>query len=208
MTKPELLALFRVAANDVTTPYLSSDTAVNGWITESEREGAERALYLRTGNAHNVAVAAGTADYTISSSIIFIDRAKLSGERLPLKQSTREELDYWRGDWELETGTPALFIIDGAVMTLYPKPNAAFTLQLGGSRRPEASMETPAHLHENLLYWVLYRHYSVPDTDSINAGSAAFNLKLFESVFGHKRNASFDNAWRNRSKNNHESSQF
>ena len=196
MTKPELLALYRLLADDATAPFLSSDTAVNGWITEAEQEGAERALYLRTGAAYNITVLAGQSVYALSNDVIFIDRAKLTGEQSSLRQTTKALLDYKIGNWESKTGTPISFALDNGNLTLYPVPVVNAVLQLDGSRRPIASMETPLHLHESLVYWVLYRHYSRPDADVVDKKAAQDNLRLFTSAFGHKRVASFDVAWK------------
>jgi len=199
MTKPELLALFRTLADDAVAPYLCSDTQVNLWISEAEREGAERALYLRTSATHNIAVLSGTAAYTINSGIIFIDRAKLSSERKPLLKTTRAELDANVTDWENVTGTPKYYFLANMSLTLYPKPDAGFTLTLDGSRRPATDMETPGYLHESLAHWLLYRFYSVRDADANSVQLSQQNLQTFAQIFGYKRKASFETAWRNSS---------
>jgi len=150
----------------------------------------------------------GVFGLIFKASIIFVDSAKLSGESSPLRQTTREELDYLVPSWELQTGVPKYWFIENNDLTLHPKPNAAFTLQLDGSRRPVEEMETPEHLHESLAYWVLYRAFSIPDTDLFNPQESAVNLKKFELVFGHKRPTTFDVAWKNGSKKSNQSSQF
>jgi hypothetical protein len=197
MTKPELLALFRTLADDAVAPYLVSDAQVNLWITEAEREGAERGLYLYTGAAHNISVIADTATYAINSAIILLKRAKLSGESSPLVKAMRCDLDANLSDWESKTGTPKLYVLENYNLTLYPKPDAAFTLTLDGSRRPASDMETPAYLHESLVYWLLHKFYSIADADINNQSLALQNLQTFTRMFGHKRSANFDTTLRN-----------
>jgi hypothetical protein len=197
MTKPELLALFRTLADDAVAPYLCSDAQANLWISEAEREACERALFLRTGATHNITVISGTAAYTMHTGIIFIDRAKLSSETKPLVKTTRAELDLSVHDWENVTGTPKYYFIENRTITLYPKPDAGFTLNLDGSRRAASDMEIPANWHEALVYWVLYRFYSGRDADILNNSAAELNLRRFGAVFGHKRSAAFDVAWHN-----------
>lgn len=208
MTKSELLSLYRVLADDATEPYLLASAKANLFITEAEREGAERSLYLRTGAAYNIKVVAGKDKYEISPAIIFVDSAKLSGEAHPLRQTTRSNLDYLVPNWEAQSGIPKYWFIENNDLTLHPKPNASFTLQLDGSRRPTKEMETPDHLHEGLVYWVLHRAFSIPDSDLFNPQESADNLKKFGVIFGHKRSASFDIAWKNGAKKSNEPSQF
>jgi len=199
MIHAELITLFRSLSGDSVEPYLMTDADLTLRIAEAEREAAERALFLRTDSTHNVAVVSGTSVYAISDLIIFIDRAKLSSEAYPLTKITRGELDFNINTWETETGTPTHYIQEGAKITLYPIPDANFTLQIDGSRRPSASMETPSQYHEALVNWCLYRFYSIFDEASTDQVKAGLNEMEFTRVFGPKRTALSDSVKRNTS---------
>lgn len=196
MTRTELLALVRVLADDETEPYLLKNDKALLFIKEAEREAAERALYLKLEASHNLAVKANKASYELCPSIIFIDRAKLDGIAAPLVQTTRGYLDHHAEAWEDRVGTPMYFFIEQQQLVLCPTPDKPFTLQLQGCRRPVEDMETPEQYHEKLAHWVLYRFYSLRDADIYSPEKAADHLKEFDLVFGKKRKASFDEAWR------------
>jgi len=192
MTKADLVAYVRTLADDIVQPYLTSDKALNSYIDEAEREAAERALYLRLDSSYDISVIAGTATYEIIDLIVAINRAKLLGPDKPLIKTTRRELDFNLHQWEEKSGTPKYYFLEGLNLTLYPLPDANFTLLLDGSRFPESSMETPSRHHESLAYWCLYRIYSGRDADVSNPGLANLNLNQFSKVFGHKRSAQFE----------------
>lgn len=195
MTKIELLSFIRTLSNDKVLPYLATDAEILNFISEAEKEAAERALYLRTDSSFNMRVLSGKALVCIDSAIIFIDRLKLQGKSSVLIKTSKAELDFEVNDWESRTGTPTHYYQTGHEITLYPKPDAAFVLQIDASRRPIEDMETPEHRHEDLAYWCLYRIYSIPDSDLLDLGKSAENLKKFDAIFGHKRNESFNKMW-------------
>jgi len=192
MTKADLVAYVRTLADDLVQPYLTSEKTLDAYIFEAEREAAERALYLRLDSSYDISVVAGSAWYEISDLIIAINRAKLLGPDKPLIRTTRRELDFNLHQWEAKSGTPKYYFQEDHSLTLYPMPDADFTLLLDGARLPESSMETPERYHESLAYWCLYRIYSRPDIDIGNPGLASLNLNQFSKVFGHKRSAQFE----------------
>ncbi|NOQ36067.1 MAG: hypothetical protein GQ569_09250 [Methylococcaceae bacterium] len=197
MTKAELNAYIRVLVDDVEADYLCADTSLNRFIDEAEREVAERTLYFKLGDSHDFSTVASTAEYAIHTDIIFIDRIKISGEKLPLLKTTKKELDCQIQDWETIEEKPLYYYIYDNKIRLYPVPDDVYSIVLDGSRRPVSEMETPVHLHEDLAYWVMYRYYSIQDADVQNRQKAEENRAKFRAIFGNKRNIEFEQSWRN-----------
>jgi hypothetical protein len=201
MTKPELLAFIRVLVDDTVADYSASDDTINKYIDEAEREGAERSLYLKTDSSFDINVRSGVASYDLDESIIFVERLKIQGATKPLIKTTKRELDFQKTNWELDVATdpayPVYYFQERNRITLYPIPSADYKLQVDASRRPLYSMETPEELHESLAYWPVYRILIAPELDIYNPKAAFDNKKLFESVFGMKRTAWFDDLNRN-----------
>ena len=201
MTKPELLAYIRVLVSDTVPEYNTSDTFINKYIDEAEREGAERSLYLKTDSSFDINITAGISDYNIDESIIFIERLKINGAVKPLIKTTKRELDFQKTSWELDVATdpayPVYYFQERNKITLYPIPANSYTLLVDASRRPIYSMETPEELHESLAYWAVYRILINPDVDIYSPKAAFDNKKLFEAAFGMKRTAWFDDLNRN-----------
>lgn len=196
MTKTELANLVRLLSDDKVEPYLFSDKDLFRTITEAEREASERALFLRLDSDFNINVLPTIANYELDPVIIFIDSAKLVSGFRPLIKTTRRELDFNINNWATETGTPKYYFQNYLTLTLYPIPDAAFTLMLDGSRRPQEELEIPEQYHEALANWCLYRFYSIHDADLGNVQLAQTHLDMFTKLFGHKRSAQFDTVHR------------
>lgn len=193
------MTLFRGLAEDAKEPYQTSDLTLIKYIREAEKEGAERALYLKLGDDYNFSVASGKASYDIEPEIIFIDRVKLSGAVRPLVKTTKRELDFSINQWDTATGEPKYWFQEKDVMTFYPKPTESYTAMLSGSRRPIADMETPENYQESLVYWCLYRHFSNPDVDVQNPVLSLKYKADFDKAFGHRRSAQWDTVYRDTS---------
>jgi hypothetical protein len=88
---------------------------------------------------------------------------------------------------------PKFYISGKASITLYPKPNSAYTLILDGVRRPTTSMETPVELHESLSHWVMYKWFNSKYEDRYKPKEAMIHLAMFTKIFGVKRSAQYVN---------------
>ena len=199
MTQEELRRFIRTLADDRNKESpLVSDSELNMFIREAEREAFERSSLGRLDSTYNIRIVQSKSTYEIDELIIFIERAKLSGQSIPLLKTTKKELDFNVPGWELQPeGIPRFYFQNDLIITLYPKPNADFTLILDGCRYPEVSMETPSHLHESLAYWALYRFYSIHDIDTEDMRRAMENRDKFDKVFGHKKPQTFVRDWKN-----------
>ena len=190
MKQSALIALIRRYSGDDVEPYVVPDAVLAGFINEAETEAAERALYLRLDNTYDIAVTNGVSVYPISPSVIFIESLQLSGK--PLTKTTRRELDLNVSKWAEEVGIPKYYFQDDTKITLYPKPDKAYTLKLEGSRRPTASMETPSQYHDDLSHWCLFRFFSINNNGMTDVNKAIMYSGQFDKSFGHKRTALFD----------------
>lgn len=203
MKLDELIAKFRSEADDATAPYLWSDEEVTAWLDEAEQEAAIRAGLLpeKTDPAIcQIAVTAGTANYTLHAAVVDIRHARLVAagvtHRPRLSVVSPEAMDrlnpYWR---DLEAGIPTMLVQDEQALTLVPPPADDATLHMEVRRIPVDSIETrgepeiaAAH-HRHLVNWVLFKAYSKPDAETIDPQRAAKAEKLFEGHFGLRRDA-------------------
>lgn len=206
MTLRELLEITRNELDDVEGKYLWSDEELIEYAVDAENEAARRARLLidsSTAAVRQIAVVAGTALYDLDERVIFIRRAKLASEELPLRRAQMTDLDQYLPNWEADTDTPTHFVSDYETgkVRLYPIPTANGTLNMTVVRLPLNDMnsldDTPeinARYHRSLRYWLMYRAYSKQDTETKDEGKAMKNLALFEAEFG-KKSSAIDEEW-------------
>lgn len=196
MTVEDLLATFRVLADDQAAPYLWDDAAIAGWLTEAETEACIRAGLLVDEETEEVAVLAVEADTAwleLSPLVLEVTRAVLASTAARLRGEDPAILDRLNPGWETATGTPEGYYLDGARLRLIPTPTADDTLRLRVRRLPlaplttddtDAEPEIPPEHHRGLLDWALFRAYSHRDPDSVEPALAARCLQDFEARFG------------------------
>jgi hypothetical protein len=192
MIQSALIALIRRYSGDDVEPYIVPDLVLADFIDESEAEVAERTQCMRLDSTYDLTLAAGVSVYAIDPAIIFIDSARIKGESKPLIKTTRRELDFNINHWELEASMPRYYFQNDIEITLYPMPDKAGLLQLEGSRRPIASMETPSQYHTDLSNWCLFRMFSISNNGMTDVNKAIMFSGQFDKAFGHKRNALYD----------------
>lgn len=206
MTLAEIIAAARLRATDLVAPYLWSDPEITGYANDAEREACRRARLIVDSTSSAVCtinLAVGRTTYTLSPLVLFVNRVKLIGESTPLRPVSYKYLDACVPGWEDSTGTPTHYIkdMDTGRFRPYPSADVAKVAKLTVTRMPLEDMaestdepEIRPHLHESLVFWVLYRMFSKPDTDGYDEAKALKNLALFEQEFG-KKSAAFDEAW-------------
>ena len=199
MNLEQLIAQFRIDADDLVQPYLWPDDWVAPWLTEAVSEAAVRGrlLYEAADPAIcEIAVTAGVATYPLHKSLYELEhlRFKATGsstsDRVHLK--TREELDRIRPGWrDRSDSQPCFAIQDDTRITLVDRPSVAGTLYVEGYRLPLRALvndnDKPeineAH-HRHLVHWALYRAFSKPDADGRDPGRAAAAEAAFTAYFG------------------------
>lgn len=220
MTVDDLVALYRLLADDRVEPYRTDDADVQRLLLEAETEAAIRGRLIH--DVATVSVAAGTAICTLPDGfyeithLAFIDA---DGARHPLKLVTAEYLDrpepsrivppYGSGynlprgldDWRDATGHPPLFAVQtDSFVRLAPIPTADGSLALEGYRTPlreaDDDPEINAVHHAHLVQWALYRTYSITDEDHFDGKRAEVALAEFTRYFGLRPDADLRRATR------------
>ena len=199
MNLEQLIAQFRIDADDLVQPYLWLDEWVAPWLTEAVSEAAVRGrlLYEAADPAIcEIAVTAGTATYPLHASLYELVslRFKVAGSDRsePVHLKAREELDRIRPGWrDRSDSQPRFAIQDDTRITLVDRPSASGTLYLEGYRLPLKPLvndtDKPeinqAH-HRHLAHWALYRAFSKPDADGADPTKAARAEANFTKYFG------------------------
>lgn len=207
MTLNDLIKQARTLCDDLVGPdYLTSRAKFVVWANEAVNEAARRSraiLDSSTAAICQVTLSAGTPTYDLDSRILFVRRIKLTGHAVPLGRVSRKTLDEQRAGWEDETGLPTHFVPDMDTKKLrpYPTPDGTYTANLTVVRLPLADMvdgedqpELPSHMHWGLVHWMLFRAYSVVDSQVYSPKSAEMYEQRFISEFG-QRSSGQDEIW-------------
>jgi len=206
MTLEELIAQFRVDADDLADGALSSDTAITAWLNEAEAEAAIRARLIHdvsTPAVCSIPVVAGTIVYPLHASIIEITRAVFmpagTTTEYDLYLTDRVEQDRLHPGWRNRTDTPREAIQTDTTLQLGCIPSTNGTITLEAYRLPlknieDAASESPEigriH-HRHLVQWALHKCYSRPDADQHDPGRADKALAEFTKVFGIRPDADY-----------------
>lgn len=203
MTLVQLLASFRVDADDGTAPYGWTDSSVKVWMNEAVREACIRARLLHESENSSmcqIAVTAGISVYPLHAALYEIDYMAFSPtgdtHRQPVKQISREDLNDTEPGWRERTGRVKYSIQSDTSIRLAFTPESSGTLHMEGFRLPLTDMvldaDTPeihaAH-HIHLVQWALYRAFSVPDSEVVDSNRATLAERAFSSYFGQRHDA-------------------
>lgn len=206
MNLGELISVARDRSDDKFAPFLWSDAEWVSFANDAEREACRRSrLIVDSSNCDigEIRLRAGGKTYDLDQRILFIRRAKLQGRSQPLGRASYKDLDRCRPDWEDETGEPQAYVpdMDTDKFRPYPTPTEAGVVKLTVVRLPMVDMvdlddapEIKPHLHDSLVFWMLYRAYSKQDSETKDDKKAAGNLALFENEFG-KKSSAIDETW-------------
>ena len=199
MSLEELIAQFRIDADDRVLPYLWDDETVAPWFAEAEAEAAIRARLLHESSNPaicQIAVTAGKSTYPLHKSLHEIDHIafKPDGEsgRARVDLVSRGELDRMHRDWRDRTGPVQYAIQADTSIRLAFTPESAGTLFIEGYRVPltrlgdTEKLEIHQSHHTKLIHWVLHRAFSVPDSDGFDKGRAAEAEREFSRYFGER----------------------
>jgi hypothetical protein len=196
MTLTEILAEARNRLADTKTPYLWSDAEIIGYLNEAINQVVEKKRLIRDSKtaavcAIAVLVADLTPDYLMDTRIVEIISAKMRSQSLPLTRTDKKELESWYPDWRAATAsTSRYFLTDYSegYLTIFPKSNAADTIDLTVYRLPSAQMSVSAltaspeiHFknHPRLINGILSRAYLKEDSETLDPQKAATHLVLW-----------------------------
>lgn len=161
MQLSELIAEYRVRADDGSQPYRADDPTVTRWLNEAVDEACIRAdlifdttspfctipiqpnvpTYALAQPIHKISAAWST---TFRSNLEPTDQSALDrvGQHYPLHGRYRRRswawCDYW-AQWRTQTGHPRFYLRDGQSIRLVPIPSDADTLNLEVYRTPRES---------------------------------------------------------------------
>ena len=198
MNLEQLIASFRVDADDLVEPFLFSDDWIAGWLTEAQAEAAIRGrLILEDADPAvcQIAVAAGTASYELHRSVYEIADLRFmpagASRSTPLPLVTREWLDDKRPGWRDLADEVAYAIQTDHRLRLVGVPASDGVLHLEAYRAPLKALANDtdkpelneAH-HRHLIYWALHRAFSRPDSETVDPQRADRALEAFNRYFG------------------------
>lgn len=198
MNLEQLIASFRVDADDLEEPHLFKDEWIAAWLSEAQAEAAIRGrLILEDANPAvcQIAVTAGQASYELHRSIYEIADLRFvpagQAKSVPLALVTREWLDDKRPGWRDCAGAPQFAIQTDRRIRLVGVPDADGMLRLEAYRAPLKALENDtdkpelneAH-HRHLVQWALHRAFSRPDSETIDPQRADRALEAFTRYFG------------------------
>lgn len=192
MTGAELERVFRLRFFDKVADYFVKQDDFYLYLNEAQDEAAERADLLF--DKKSVTLAVGQTIYKPSDIITVITSAYVGNNRLFI--TDRVELDRLDPDWRNAASGDIRYLIHyDKQIELTPAPSQETTLQLEYFRLPKdpvtSDSEPEIHRanHVDLLDWVLYRAYNVPDPDTFNPQRAEQFLAKFTLRFGQRPSA-------------------
>ena len=143
MNLEQLIAGFRVDADDLVEPFLFSDDWIAGWLTEAQSEAAIRGrLILEDADPAvcQIAVTAGTASYELHRSVYEIADLRFmptgASKSTPLALVTREWLDDKRPGWRDNCKELSFAIQSDHRLRIVGAPNTDGVLHIEAYRVP------------------------------------------------------------------------
>lgn len=198
MTLADLIARFRVEANDKAQPYFAADVDVTAWLNDAVSEACVRGRLIHEStdaDITNIAVVANQSVCQLHPSVYEIDYIGFlaTGDdcATPLYLISREDLDALNPDWRTDEGTPAYAVQSDRSIRLVPKAPTSGTVVLECFRLPKTKMASVTDIpeihvehHRHLIQWAMHKAYSVPDSEFFDKDRAAIALKNFTEYFG------------------------
>jgi hypothetical protein len=195
MTLEELVVAVREdLLDDAVLPYLWSNSQLVRYANDAVKEACKRSILLQKN--YTVPVLPGKGNYTIHPSIHTLLLAKLNTQTMPLTQTTDAALSAIHPNWRDQTGTPTQFVRIRHTLRLYPLPIEADVMALESSNIPDDDFDFEEDfnqsLADDLMYWIAYKAFMIPDMDKYNPVRAKEYLALFESAFGVGHSAQYE----------------
>lgn len=188
---------FRAQVRDLRTPPFWSDTRVNLFANEAQREAARRAnliLDSTTAAICRIEYDANATVLDLDPRIIQIREVIIEGQSVPIDPVKMAYLARFVPAWRTATaGMPLCYIDDYGSHQIrpYPPPAAAGTLLLSVYREPLVDMEedddepeVPARYQFKLIYHMKELALGDEDCDRFNPKGAAEAARKFSAEFG------------------------
>ena len=193
-----LIEAYRVAASDRVAPYFVEDADLTAFFNEAVRHACIRARLIHESADPDICaipVVSGQAAFPLHPSVYELDHLAFlaDGETrfAPVRLVSQEWLSANLDDWRDMSGAPEYAIQSDTALRLIPRPDRDGALRLEGYRTPKAEMaasdDTPeinALHHAHLVHWVLFRAFSIPDSELLDLEKAARAEQDFTRYFG------------------------
>ena len=199
MTLAELIANYRIMANDKVAPYFVDDAEVTVFFNEAQEQAAIRGRLLHESDSSamcEIKVKQGRATNPINALMYEITHARWHANGVtsyaPLEIVSTEALDATYPRWRVDSQGLPRFIIQGDnTIRLYPAPSTDGIVFIEAYRLPKNKLEggddeleiNKAH-HNALIEWALYKTFSIPDSEIFDPNKAAVSLEKFNRYFG------------------------
>tara|TARA_R110000868_G_scaffold60448_4_gene184617 strand:+ start:222 stop:902 length:681 start_codon:yes stop_codon:yes gene_type:complete len=204
MNLGDLVFLARTRLRDKVHPHLWSTDELVDFANAAVDEAAERSRLIST--AVPLAIVSGTTIYKIPYQVLAAQNATFvdtdSGQITPVVAVSEQELWALQRIAPLATGRPQAFARGKDVNTieLYPMPDllgvGALTVAIKRMPTEDERMLTmqdepaiPSDFHRDLVYWMLYEAFSIPDSDLLNVGASEKAESRFDLRFGRRLSA-------------------
>lgn len=196
----------RAQVDDSVAPYLCSDELFTEFANEAQEEACRRARLLvdsSTPEVCNIDVDVGDEFAELDARIIAVRKVRVVGQPDFLVKTRRADLDHLGTTWLDEEGEVCAWVPDMETgkIRLYRKPTEAIQLAMTVVRLPLDEMaadddapEIKLQMHRQLVHWMRYRFYSLPDAEANDPKKATDALLAFEQQFGPASTAA-DELW-------------
>ena len=199
MDVKEIIRRYRVDANDMVEPYFVADIVLMDWINDAIDEACVRGRLIFDAHSPNVchiAVTSGLALYPLHQSVYEVCKAWFDpadgqlGRMLTQVSPFTLDKTYYE-NWRDMRGMPQYFIQTDTTVQLVPQPDVDGTVKMDVYRLPILPLETDdgipeihrAH-HVHLIQWLLYKGFSIPDSEFFDPQRAELAKQNFEDYFG------------------------
>ncbi|ULJ66645.1 hypothetical protein [Wielerella bovis] len=184
MTVEELIARFRVLANDKVEPFFWSDDDVLAWLNDALQEAVVCGRLLHRFDA-TVPVLAGQSVFRLPERVFEVDCVVLecAGQRVGLPLLSPELAREQRDD-------DVCAVLTDTEVLLRPAADMDGTLWVSGYRLPAVLVDEDdvpeifEFHHVHLLDWVLHKAFSVPDAEVFDPQRSALAEMEFTRYFG------------------------
>ena len=201
MNLKDLIARFRVAADDEVETYRWTDKKITMWLNDAVAEAAVRGrLLLESSLAGICRIAAkeGQSTYQLHPALYEITHLSYAcdgaSEPQQLDLVSTEWLDRNQPGWRHKRMDRVRWAVqsEGAIR-LVPAPPRDGLIMLEGYRLPLSEMRSGADVpeihafsHDKLVLWALYRGFSQPDSAAFDPTRAELSEREFTKYFGRR----------------------
>lgn len=200
MTLKELVRSVRVQSNDKVEPYFNEDEDIIAWLNQAVDEACIRGRLVHENMDSNICsaiIVANQSTYALHESLYEITKLTFVPSHNEKQTDIRLVSEEWLNlysyeDWSTMKGKPQFAIQSDTAIRLVPTPDIEGNLLIEGYRTSIKDMiedeDKPVDLHKqhhiHLIEWVLYKAFSIPDTEFFDHNRSEMAYRNFESYFG------------------------